>query len=90
MCPVSIRENLRVVSCNSGSSLKAEGKGRSREGFEDHTCFLISLKLFMLSASEQVSYVSVGIAATSASLLSTASFLLWLARRFRRNGEQLD
>ncbi|NXL10815.1 LYAM2 protein, partial [Mesembrinibis cayennensis] len=35
-------------------------------------------------ASEQVSYVSVGIAATSASLLSTASFLLWLARRFRR------
>ncbi|NXX15619.1 LYAM2 protein, partial [Podargus strigoides] len=34
--------------------------------------------------SEQVSYVSVGIAATSASLLSTASFLLWLARRFRR------
>ncbi|NXL33147.1 LYAM2 protein, partial [Glaucidium brasilianum] len=33
-------------------------------------------------ASEQVSYVSVGIAATSASLLSTASFLFWLARRF--------
>ncbi|NXU47016.1 LYAM2 protein, partial [Turnix velox] len=34
--------------------------------------------------SELVSYVSVGIAATSASLLSTASFLLWLARHFRR------
>uniref|UniRef100_A0A8C0F2G4 E-selectin n=1 Tax=Bubo bubo TaxID=30461 RepID=A0A8C0F2G4_BUBBB len=37
-----------------------------------------------------ISYVSVGIAATSASLLSMASFLLWLARRFRRKGEQLD
>ncbi|NXS62046.1 LYAM2 protein, partial [Brachypteracias leptosomus] len=35
-------------------------------------------------ASEQASYVFVGIAATSASLLSTASFLLWLARHFRR------
>ncbi|KFU91195.1 E-selectin, partial [Chaetura pelagica] len=35
-------------------------------------------------ASEQASYISVGIAATSASLLSTASFLLWLARHFRR------
>uniref|UniRef100_A0A8D2MHQ2 E-selectin n=1 Tax=Zonotrichia albicollis TaxID=44394 RepID=A0A8D2MHQ2_ZONAL len=34
-------------------------------------------------------YISVGIAATSASLLSTASFLLWLARRFRRKGEHL-
>ncbi|NXA34047.1 LYAM2 protein, partial [Eudromia elegans] len=33
-------------------------------------------------ASEQGTYLSVGIAATSASLLSTASFLLWLARRF--------
>uniref|UniRef100_A0A8C0AYE3 E-selectin n=1 Tax=Buteo japonicus TaxID=224669 RepID=A0A8C0AYE3_9AVES len=28
--------------------------------------------------------------ATSASLLSTASFLLWLARRFQRKGEQLE
>uniref|UniRef100_A0A672U860 E-selectin n=1 Tax=Strigops habroptila TaxID=2489341 RepID=A0A672U860_STRHB len=37
-----------------------------------------------------ISYISVGIAATSASLLSTASFLLWLARHFRRKGEQLD
>ncbi|KFP35232.1 E-selectin, partial [Chlamydotis macqueenii] len=35
-------------------------------------------------ASEQVSYVTVGIAATSASLLSTAFFLLWLVRRFQR------
>ncbi|NWX99167.1 LYAM2 protein, partial [Nothoprocta ornata] len=33
-------------------------------------------------ASEQGTSLSVGIAATSASLLSTASFLLWLARRF--------
>ncbi|NXP45944.1 LYAM2 protein, partial [Heliornis fulica] len=43
-----------------------------------------SASLPTCEASEQVSYVSVGIAATSASLLSTASFLLWLARRFRR------
>ncbi|NXJ78426.1 LYAM2 protein, partial [Trogon melanurus] len=41
-----------------------------------------SASLPTCEASEQVSYVSVGIAATSASLLSTASFLLWLARRF--------
>lgn len=40
------KRKLRVISCNSGSFLKAEGKGRSREGFEDHTCFLISLKRF--------------------------------------------
>lgn len=40
------KRKLRVIRCNSGSSLKAEGKGRSREGFEDHTCFLISLKHF--------------------------------------------
>ncbi|NWX13006.1 LYAM2 protein, partial [Aegotheles bennettii] len=43
-----------------------------------------SASLPTCEASEQVSYVSVGIAATSASLLSTASFLLWLARHFRR------
>ncbi|KFP99531.1 E-selectin, partial [Haliaeetus albicilla] len=43
-----------------------------------------SASLPTCEASEQVSHVSVGIAATSASLLSTASFLLWLARRFRR------
>ncbi|PKU45616.1 retinoic acid receptor rxr-gamma [Limosa lapponica baueri] len=39
-------------------------------------------------ASELGSYVSVGIAATSASLLSTASFLLWLARHFRRKAKK--
>ncbi|KFO85299.1 E-selectin, partial [Buceros rhinoceros silvestris] len=39
-----------------------------------------SASLPTCEAAEQVSYVSVGIAATSASLLSTASFLLWLAR----------
>ncbi|NWZ40786.1 LYAM2 protein, partial [Brachypodius atriceps] len=41
-----------------------------------------SASLPTCEASDQASYVSVGIAATSASLLSTASFLLWLARRF--------
>ncbi|KAF1592319.1 E-selectin, partial [Eudyptes moseleyi] len=41
-----------------------------------------SASLPTCEASEQVSYVSVGIAATSSSLLSTALFLLWLARRF--------
>ncbi|NXT43882.1 LYAM2 protein, partial [Pelecanoides urinatrix] len=41
-----------------------------------------SASLPTCEASEQVTYVSVGIAATSASLLSTASFLLWLARHF--------
>ncbi|XP_054240372.1 E-selectin [Indicator indicator] len=43
-----------------------------------------SASLPTCEASEQISYVSVGIAATSASLVSTASFLLWLARRFQR------
>ncbi|NXM76806.1 LYAM2 protein, partial [Serilophus lunatus] len=43
-----------------------------------------SASLPTCEASEQVSYLSVGIAATSASLLSTASFLLWLAKRLRR------
>ncbi|KFQ31403.1 E-selectin, partial [Merops nubicus] len=43
-----------------------------------------SASLPTCEASEQSSYISVGIAATSASLLSTASFLLWLARHFRR------
>ncbi|NWW45942.1 LYAM2 protein, partial [Pedionomus torquatus] len=43
-----------------------------------------SASLPTCEASELVSYTSVGIAATSASLLSTASFLLWLARHFRR------
>ncbi|NXE68274.1 LYAM2 protein, partial [Calcarius ornatus] len=43
-----------------------------------------SASLPTCEASDQASYISVGIAATSASLLSTASFLLWLARRFRR------
>ncbi|KFU97935.1 E-selectin, partial [Pterocles gutturalis] len=43
-----------------------------------------SASLPTCEASEQASYVSVGIAATSASLLSTASFLLWLARCLRR------
>ncbi|NXN24988.1 LYAM2 protein, partial [Nycticryphes semicollaris] len=43
-----------------------------------------SASLPTCEASELVSYVSVGIAATSASLLSTASFLLWLAKRLRR------
>ncbi|NXD82943.1 LYAM2 protein, partial [Halcyon senegalensis] len=33
-------------------------------------------------ASEEVGYISVGIAATSASLLSTAMLLFWLAKRF--------
>ncbi|KAM6199568.1 E-selectin isoform 1-T2 [Sarcoramphus papa] len=47
-----------------------------------------SASLPTCEASEQVSYVSVGIAATSASLLSTASFLLWLARRFRRKAKK--
>ncbi|NXP59444.1 LYAM2 protein, partial [Chloropsis cyanopogon] len=41
-----------------------------------------SASLPTCEASDQSSYISVGIAATSASLLSTASFLLWLARRF--------
>ncbi|NXS11618.1 LYAM2 protein, partial [Neodrepanis coruscans] len=41
-----------------------------------------SANLPTCEVSEQVSYLSVGIAATSASLLSTASFLLWLAKRF--------
>ncbi|NXX79161.1 LYAM2 protein, partial [Urocolius indicus] len=43
-----------------------------------------SASLPTCEASEQVSYVSVGIAATGASLFSTASFLFWLARHFRR------
>ncbi|NXR64443.1 LYAM2 protein, partial [Rhadina sibilatrix] len=43
-----------------------------------------SASLPTCEAPDQASYISVGIAATSASLLSTASFLLWLARRFRR------
>ncbi|XP_009080103.1 PREDICTED: L-selectin [Acanthisitta chloris] len=45
-----------------------------------------SASLPTCEASEQLGYVSVGIAATSASLLSTGTFLLWLARRFRRKG----
>ncbi|KAL2301495.1 hypothetical protein Nmel_010881 [Mimus melanotis] len=49
-----------------------------------------SASLPTCEASDQASYISVGIAATSASLLSTASFLLWLARRFRRKGEHLQ
>ncbi|XP_061859439.1 E-selectin isoform X2 [Colius striatus] len=47
-----------------------------------------SASLPTCEASEQVSYVSVGIAATSASLLSTASFLFWLARHFRRKAKK--
>ncbi|KAM6343210.1 E-selectin isoform 1-T2 [Alca torda] len=47
-----------------------------------------SASLPTCEASELVSYVSVGIAATSASLLSTASFLLWLARRLRRKAKK--
>ncbi|XP_061201498.1 E-selectin isoform X2 [Neopsephotus bourkii] len=47
-----------------------------------------SASLPTCEASEQVSYVSVGVAATSASLLSTASFLLWLARHFRRKAKK--
>ncbi|XP_019326038.1 PREDICTED: E-selectin [Aptenodytes forsteri] len=47
-----------------------------------------SASLPTCEASEQVSYVSVGIAATSASLLSTALFLLWLARRFQRKAKK--
>nr|XP_009671163.1 PREDICTED: E-selectin [Struthio camelus australis] len=47
-----------------------------------------SASLPTCEASEQVSYLSMGIAATSSSLLSTASVLLWLARRFRRKGKK--
>ncbi|XP_064371737.1 E-selectin [Dromaius novaehollandiae] len=47
-----------------------------------------SASLPMCEASEQASYLSVGIAATSASLLSTVSFLLWLARRFQRKAKK--
>ncbi|XP_063021298.1 E-selectin isoform X2 [Melospiza melodia melodia] len=47
-----------------------------------------SASLPTCEASDQASYISVGIAATSASLLSTASFLLWLARRFRRKAKK--
>ncbi|XP_027571445.1 E-selectin isoform X1 [Pipra filicauda] len=47
-----------------------------------------SASLPTCEAPELVSYVSVGIAATSASLLSTASFLLWLAKRFRRKAKK--
>uniref|UniRef100_K7GIS5 E-selectin n=1 Tax=Pelodiscus sinensis TaxID=13735 RepID=K7GIS5_PELSI len=39
-------------------------------------------------ASEKlISYISIAIAATSASLLSTASLLIWLVKRLRRKGE---
>uniref|UniRef100_A0A8C4Y2Q3 Selectin E n=1 Tax=Gopherus evgoodei TaxID=1825980 RepID=A0A8C4Y2Q3_9SAUR len=37
---------------------------------------------------ELLSYVSVGIAATGASLLSTASFLIWLVKRLRRKAKK--
>ncbi|XP_017671135.1 PREDICTED: L-selectin [Lepidothrix coronata] len=47
-----------------------------------------SASLPTCEAPELVSYFSVGIAATSASLLSTASFLLWLAKRFRRKAKK--
>nr|XP_031361447.1 E-selectin [Lonchura striata domestica] len=47
-----------------------------------------SASLPTCEASDQASYISVGIAATSASLLSSASFLLWLARRFRRKAKK--
>ncbi|XP_005049856.1 PREDICTED: E-selectin [Ficedula albicollis] len=47
-----------------------------------------SASLPTCEASDQATYISVGIAATSASLLSTASFLLWLARRFRRKAKK--
>ncbi|XP_015491079.2 L-selectin-like [Parus major] len=47
-----------------------------------------SASLPTCEASDQASYISVGIAATSASLLSTASFLLWLAKRFRRKAKK--
>ncbi|NWI70209.1 LYAM2 protein, partial [Todus mexicanus] len=43
-----------------------------------------SASLPTCEALEQVSSISVGIAATSVSLLSVASLLLWLAKRFRR------
>uniref|UniRef100_A0A452II18 E-selectin n=1 Tax=Gopherus agassizii TaxID=38772 RepID=A0A452II18_9SAUR len=41
------------------------------------------------TCEELLSYVSVGTAATGASLLSTASFLIWLVKRLRRKGEIL-
>jgi len=50
----------------------------------------LTVAVFLLSASQQVAYVTVGIAATTTSLLATASFLFWLAKRLRGKGEQLD
>ncbi|KAM9186523.1 E-selectin-like isoform 2-T2 [Mergus octosetaceus] len=38
--------------------------------------------------AEQVNYVYVGIAATSAAVLTTASFFLWLARRLRKKAKK--
>lgn len=35
-----------VTSCSSGSSWRARGKGGSGEELKDHTCLLISLRLF--------------------------------------------
>uniref|UniRef100_A0A8C0J1V4 Selectin E n=1 Tax=Chelonoidis abingdonii TaxID=106734 RepID=A0A8C0J1V4_CHEAB len=42
------------------------------------------------TCEELLSYISVGIAATGASLLSTASFLVWLVKHLRRKGEILS
>uniref|UniRef100_A0A669PLT2 E-selectin n=1 Tax=Phasianus colchicus TaxID=9054 RepID=A0A669PLT2_PHACC len=42
-----------------------------------------SASLPTCEASQQVGYVTVGIAATTTSLLATASFLFWLAKRLR-------
>ncbi|XP_040560931.1 E-selectin isoform X1 [Gallus gallus] len=42
-----------------------------------------SASLPTCEASQQVAYVTVGIAATTTSLLATASFLFWLAKRLR-------
>uniref|UniRef100_A0A8C2UKH5 E-selectin n=1 Tax=Coturnix japonica TaxID=93934 RepID=A0A8C2UKH5_COTJA len=49
-----------------------------------------SASLPTCEASQEVGYVTVGVAATTTSLLATASFLFWLAKRLRRKGEQLD
>ncbi|XP_072199633.1 E-selectin [Excalfactoria chinensis] len=47
-----------------------------------------SASLPTCEASEQVGYVTVGIAATATSLLATASFLFWLAKRLRRKAKK--
>ncbi|POI34027.1 hypothetical protein CIB84_002221 [Bambusicola thoracicus] len=74
------------IQCTFTSANSRSGSQRGG----NHVPLDLTVAVFLLSASQQVAYVTVGIAAITTSLLATASFLFWLAKRFRGKGEQLD